>query len=110
MALPTKRWLLCLVVLGAGTMQLHADTITKRGTNAAGDTCEVTVNRNADGSISTAGASSSGGGGGGTISSSSSAGGTSVHVQAGGGSVSSGSTTDRRVREGLREAQQAPSR
>jgi len=96
MARSTKRWLLCLAVLGAGTMQLNADTITKRGTNAAGDTCEVVVNRNADGSISTAGASSSSGGGagsGGTVSSSSSAGGTSVHVQAGGGNVSSGTTT-----------------
>jgi len=73
----------------------HAETITKQGTNASGQTCTVTVERHADGSISAAGAgggssvSSSAGG----LSSSSSAGGTSVHVQAGGGSVSSSTST-----------------
>ncbi len=65
----------------------HAETITKQGTNAGGQTCTVTVNRNADGSITTAG--SSGGSAGGGLSSSTTAGGSSVHVQAGGGSVSS---------------------
>ncbi len=69
----------------------QAETMTKQGTNAAGQTCTVTVNRNADGSITTAGASG-GSGTAGALSSSSTAGGSSVQVQAGGGSVSSSTT------------------
>lgn len=68
----------------------HAETVTKKGTNAAGQTCTVTVNRNADGSITTAGASGTSTAGG--MSSSTSVGGSSVSVQAGGGSVSSSTT------------------
>jgi len=70
---------------------LRAETMTKQGTTAAGQTCTVTVNRNADGSITTAGASAGSASVGG-LSSSSTAGGSSVHVQAGGGSVSSSTT------------------
>ena len=69
----------------------QAETMTKQGKNASGQNCTVTVNRNADGSISTASASG-GSTGGGAMSSSSSAGGSSVQVQAGGGSVSSTTT------------------
>ncbi len=79
------------------TAATGAETMVKRGTNAAGQTCEVTVTRNTDGSITAAGAGSSAstktGLGSGSISSHSSAGGSSVHVQAGGGSVSSSSST-----------------
>ena len=84
------------VIVGAclgGAAAEAQTTMTKQGTNAAGQTCTVTVTRNADGSISTAGAGgSSVSTGGGGVSSSSSAGGTSVQVQAGGGSVSSSTT------------------
>lgn len=73
----------------------QGETITKRGTNVSGQTCEVKVERHADGSITAAG--SGGGGSAGSAStgsspSSSSAGGASVHVQAGGGNVSSSSS------------------
>lgn len=71
---------------------VYADTIVKTGRNASGDTCNVTVERRADGTISAAGASATTGTGAGSISSSSSSGGSSVHVQAGGGSVSSSSS------------------
>ena len=71
-----------------GGASAQAETITKQGKNAAGQTCSVTVNRNADGSITTAGASG-GSAGAGSVASSTSVGGSSVQVQAGGGSVSS---------------------
>ncbi|WP_298243129.1 hypothetical protein [uncultured Bradyrhizobium sp.] len=83
------------LALMAGTAQ--ATTMEKTGKTASGETCKVTVEKHADGSISAAGASGSGTTGStassGSLSSSSSAGGSSVHVQAGGGNVSSSSST-----------------
>ena len=70
----------------------YAETIVKKGKTASGDTCSVSVEKRADGSIAAAGSSSTSGSAG-TVSSSSSAGGSSVHVQAGGGTVSSTSST-----------------
>lgn len=92
----TSKAALVLVAVTAcivGTRAEAQTTMTKQGTNASGQTCTVTVTRNPDGSISTAGAGgSSVSTGAGGVSSSSSAGGTSVQVQAGGGSVSSSTT------------------
>lgn len=85
--------LVAVSAIFGGAASASAETITKQGKNAAGQTCSVTVNRNADGSITTAGAA--GGSvttGSGSVSSSSSVGGSSVQVQAGGGSVSSSQT------------------
>jgi hypothetical protein len=70
----------------------NAETIVKTGKTASGDRCTVSVEKHADGSISAAG-SSAGSSSAGTVASSSSAGMTGVHVQAGGGSVSSSTTT-----------------
>ncbi len=74
-----------------------AETMEKTGKTASGETCKVTVEKHADGSITAAGSSRSGTTGStsssGSLSSSSSAGGSSVNVQAGGGSVSSSSST-----------------
>jgi hypothetical protein len=79
----------------AGTAQ--AATMEKTGKTASGETCKVTVEKHADGSITALGSSGSGTTGStassGSVSSSSSAGGSSVHVQAGGGNVSSSSST-----------------
>jgi hypothetical protein len=75
----------------------HAETMEKTGKTSSGETCKVTVEKHADGSITALGASSSGTTGStassGSLSSSSSAGGSSVHVQAGGGNVSSSTST-----------------
>jgi len=89
----THRTAFAVIAVAAcfGGASAQAETITREGTNAAGQKCTVTVNRNADGSITTAGASGGSAGAGG-LSSSTSVGGSSVHVQAGGGSVSSSST------------------
>src|SRR4051812_31058051 len=81
---------LALIAAMAGTA--YGETIVKTGKTPAGDTCKVTVERHADGSISAAGSSSTTGSTG-SLSSSSSAGGSSVHVDAGGGNVSSSSST-----------------
>lgn len=74
-----------------------AETTEKTGKTASGETCKVTVEKHADGSITALGSSISGTTGStassGSLSSSSSAGGSSVHVQAGGGNVSSSSST-----------------
>jgi hypothetical protein len=70
----------------------NAETIVKKGKTSSGDNCTVSVEKHADGSISAAGASA-GSSSAGMIASSSSAGSTGVHVQAGGGSVSSSSST-----------------
>jgi hypothetical protein len=70
----------------------NAETIVKTGKTSSGDRCTVSVEKHADGSISAAG-SSAGSSSAGTVASSSSAGMTGVHVQAGGGSVSSSTTT-----------------
>ncbi len=74
-----------------------AETTEKTGKTASGDTCRVTVEKHADGSMTAIGSSGSGTTGStassGALSSSSSAGGSSVHVQAGGGNVSSSSST-----------------
>ena len=70
----------------------NAETMVKKGKTSSGDNCTVTVEKHADGSISAAGASA-GSSSAGTMASSSSAGSTGVHVQAGGGSVSSSSST-----------------
>jgi len=80
---------LALTAMLSGTST--AETIVKKGKTTSGDNCTVSVEKHADGSISAAGASS-GSSSAGTVSSSSSAGSTGVHVQAGGGSVSSSST------------------
>jgi len=84
------------LTLMAGAAQ--AATMEKTGKTASGETCKVTVEKHADGSISAVGSSGSGTTGStassGSLSSSSSAGGSSVHVQAGGGSVSSSSSTE----------------
>lgn len=70
----------------------YAETIVKTGKSPSGDTCTVTVEKRADGSIHAVGSSSTSGSAAG-ITSSSSAGGSSVNVQAGGGNVSSSSST-----------------
>jgi len=83
-----------LALLGGTAL---AETTEKTGKNASGDTCHVTVEKHADGSITALGSSGSGTTGStassGALSSSSSAGGSAVHVQAGGGNVSSSSST-----------------
>ena len=83
-----------LLVAGAASA---AETIHKKGTDSAGHTCEVTVQKNADGSITTMGASGGSstttGSTASSLSSSSSAGNSSVNIQAGNGSVSSSSST-----------------
>lgn len=79
-----------LATLGIATAQ--AETITRTGKNSAGQTCTVTMNRSADGSVAMAGASGGSATTSGGVSSSTSAGGTSVQVQAGNGSVSSSTT------------------
>lgn len=81
---------LALFVALGGTAD--GETIVKTGKTSSGDTCKVSVEKHADGSISAAGASSTTGSAG-ALSSSSSAGGSSVNVQAGGGHVSSSSST-----------------
>jgi len=91
----TRAWtitaaLALTVALGAAS---NAETIEKKGKTASGDTCSVKVEKHADGSISAAGASAGSSSSAGSISSSSTAGSTGVHVQAGGGSVSSSTTT-----------------
>lgn len=80
-----------LVAVLGGTA--YGETIVKTGKTSSGDTCKVSVEKHADGSISAAGSSASTTGSTGSISSSSSAGGSSVHVQAGGGAVSSSSSS-----------------
>lgn len=84
-----------LVLMGSA---VQAATMEKTGKTASGETCKVTVEKHADGSITALGSSSGSGTTGssassGSLSSSSSAGGSSVHVQAGGGNVSSSSST-----------------
>jgi len=81
---------LALIAAMGGTA--FGETIMKTGKTSSGDTCKVSVERHADGSITAAGSSSTTGNAG-SVASSSSAGGSSVHVQAGGGSVSSSSST-----------------
>ncbi len=71
----------------------NSETIVKTGKTSSGDRCTVSVEKHADGSISSVGAAAGSSSGAGSISSSSSAGSTGVHVQAGGGSVSSSMTT-----------------
>src|SRR3954471_16279857 len=73
----------------------HGETMVKTGKTSSGDTCKVTVEKHADGSISAVGSSSTTGSSSsaGSLSGSSSAGGSSVNVQAGGGNVSSSSST-----------------
>lgn len=90
----TRAWTITTALALTATLggASNAETIVKNGKTASGDSCTVSVEKHADGSISAAGASS-GSSSAGTISSSSSAGTTGVHVQAGGGSVSSSSTT-----------------
>lgn len=78
-----------LAAFGGGAAT--AETIVRTGKTAAGETCKVSVEKKADGSIVAAGGSSTTGSSG-TLSSSSSAGGSSVNVQAGGGHVSSSSS------------------
>lgn len=82
-------------VVAALSGTAFAETIVKTGKTSSGDTCKVTVEKHANGSISAVGSSSTTGStsSAGSLSSSSSAGGTSVQVQAGGGSVSSSSST-----------------
>ena len=89
---------LAVALTAVATMSgtVYGETAMKTGRTPTGDTCQVSVERRADGSIIAAGSSSATGsttGGSGAISSSSSAGGSSVHVQAGGGAVSSSSST-----------------
>src|SRR3954463_13364772 len=79
-----------LIFVIGGTV--YGETIVKTGKTSSGDTCKVSVEKHADGSISAAGASSTNGRAG-APSGSSSAGGSSVNVQAGGGHVSSSSST-----------------
>src|SRR3954466_10027689 len=81
---------LTLVAALSGTA--YGEIIVKTGKTSSGDTCKVSVEKHADGSITAAGSSSTTGSTG-SLSSSSSAGGSSVNVQAGGGSVSSSSST-----------------
>jgi len=87
-----------LVLLSAMGASGYAETMVKTGKTPSGDTCSVTVEKHADGSVAAVGSSSTTGstvttGSAGSVASSSSAGGSSVHVQAGGGSVSSSSST-----------------
>ena len=91
----TRAWKLsaAVVLMSSIAATVHGETIEKTGKNSNGDTCRVTVEKHADGSISAVGSSSTTGSGAGALSSSSSAGGTSVHVQAGGGNVSSSSSS-----------------
>lgn len=83
--------LLVAVATAASIAPAFAEPMSKEGKTASGQTCRVTVEKHADGSITATG--SSGGANTGSVSSSSSAGGSSVQVQAGGGSVSSSTTT-----------------
>jgi len=89
----TRAWTVAaaLALTAMLSVTSNAETIVKKGKTTSGDSCTVSVEKHADGSISAAGASS-GSSSAGTVSSSSSAGSTGVHVQAGGGSVSSSST------------------
>lgn len=84
---------LALIAAMSGTV--YGETIVKTGKTSSGDTCKVSVEKHADGSITAAGSSSTIGstGSAGSVASSSSAGGSSVHVRAGGGAVSSSSST-----------------
>ena len=91
MAHATKLAALALIAVTSGSA--FGETIVKTGKTPSGDTCKVSVEKHADGSISAAGSSSSTTGSTGSLSSSSSAGGSSVNVQVGGGSVSSSSST-----------------
>lgn len=72
-----------------------AETMTKTGKTAAGQSCTVQVERHADGSISAAGASGSSSmssASAGSVSGSTTSGRSSVSVQAGNGKVSSSTT------------------
>ena len=91
----TRAWTVAaaLALSAATGVAATAETIVKTGKTSSGDRCTVSVEKHADGSISAAGASAGSSSGAGSISSSSSAGSTGVHVQAGGGSVSSSMTT-----------------
>jgi hypothetical protein len=84
-----------IALVATTTGSVCAETIVKTGKTASGDTCKVSVEKHADGSITASGASGSSSttGSTGSLSSSSSAGGSSVNVQAGGGGVSSSSST-----------------
>lgn len=86
-----------IAVLALMSSAALAETMHKTGKTASGETCQVTVEKHSDGSITALGSSGSGTTGStassGALSSSSSAGGSSVHVQAGGGNVSSSSST-----------------
>ena len=90
MAHATKLAALALIAVLSGSA--FGETMVKTGKTSSGDTCKVSVEKHADGSISAAGSSSTTGSTG-ALSSSSSAGGSSVSIQAGGGSVSSSSST-----------------
>lgn len=90
MAHAMKLTALALMAVMGGSA--FGETIIKTGKTSSGDTCKVSVEKHADGSITAAGSSSTTGSTG-SLSSSSSAGGSSVNVQAGGGSVSSSSST-----------------
>ncbi len=92
-----NRSIIAIAALALMIGAAQAETMEKTGKTASGETCQVTVVKHADGSISAAGSSASGTTGStassGSLSSSSSAGGSSVNVQAGGGHVSSSSST-----------------
>lgn len=89
--------MVAIVIMAAMGGTAFATTMEKTGKTASGDTCKVTVEKHADGTITALGSSGSGTTGStsssGSLSSSSSAGGSSVHIQAGGGNVSSSSST-----------------
>lgn len=87
-----RKLVAALAVAAAMGGTVHGETMVKIGKTSSGDSCKVSVERHADGSITATGASSTTGSTG-SLSSSSSAGGSSVHVQAGGGGVSSSSST-----------------
>ena len=90
----TRNLIAALTLTALTGATAYGETIVKTGKTSSGETCKVSVERHADGSISAAGSSSaSTTGSTGSVSSSSSAGGSSVHVQAGGGAVSSSSST-----------------
>ena len=90
----TRAWTVtaALALTAAMGATANAETIVKTGKTSSGDRCTVSVEKHADGRISSIGAAA-GSSSAGSVSSSSSAGSTGVHVQAGGGSVSSSMTT-----------------
>ena len=91
------RLIIAVAALALTASGARAATMEKTGKTASGQSCKVTVEKHADGSITALGSSGSGTTGStassGSLSSSSSAGGSSVQVQAGGGNVSSSSST-----------------